>query len=485
MSPSAMVVENEEDFCYPLEALFHELETTTPTESWMTKLVAICDASHFNFIYIQALLKRLADTSRAHMPMAQAIFQQLNERIGDKYKTESETLIKNLQWPDLKPLLPHISATSNSTATSASIIPRRDKLEDLMANMDKLASGDKLTAGDLLKAKKEYEKKDDPPDVRHLRDPRILETLCLDIHAAETRGLDEKCFLLAYASCYVDTTHIADRKAACDVQDESRKRITRTQADIKASLAILGRIKGPADLKGEDFLTLLKLGLEHPVICMIVIHQAVKKLQLLEYLNIKHDTDLGRTPPVFDLLDEIATQRPLARPVIFRYYARELERKISGDITLLDEIEFKKKFLDRILYLLRIGYTQPVIDYMQSTVNHRDESLTLYFIVKFLDLLGTTSSKQAPIIHIVFSLINALKSKANILESSTLVNYFEQVYDEAVVGNNSSGWSDDIVNLVKNALPKFRNVSCDDGGSGRIRKGSDALGRDEDLDLDV
>ena len=63
----------------------------------------------------------------------------------------------------------------------------------------------------------------------------------------------------------------------------------------------------------------------HPVICMIIIHQSVRKLQLFEYLNIRHDTDLGKTPPVFDLFDEVSN--------IHCFYFKHMAERIIMSLT--------------------------------------------------------------------------------------------------------------------------------------------------------
>ena len=85
--------------------------------------------------------------------------------------------------------------------------------------------------------------------------------MCLEIHASD-RALDDKVYLLACASCFIETKHITDKRVAMEMQEANKKLQLKTQADIKACLNILSRIKGPADLKGEEFLNLLKMALE-------------------------------------------------------------------------------------------------------------------------------------------------------------------------------------------------------------------------------
>ncbi|TPX31578.1 hypothetical protein SmJEL517_g05114 [Synchytrium microbalum] len=452
VTPS-LVYDDEAGFAQQLKSHFQHLENNPVTDSWLLQLVVLCEASHFNFVYTQSLLMRLAEKSIPHSSIALAISQQLNDRFHH-HGQETQTMILNFQWPEHIVVFPSLSVRAAPFD--------KDIRETLLTLSAEAGNGKMASAGDFMKIKNKYSEAT-PPSIKYLRDPRIFETFCTEIIGTDPR-IDDKLFLLSYASCYVDGLPPAELKKARD----------KTSQDIKTFLNVFAKIKGPADLKGQDFMKLLELALEHPVISMSLILKSVR-LGLLQPISIRHDTELNKTPAIFDMFDEIATQRPLSRPQIFKCYTDVLKTKYSPDtLTLEEESEFKKKILDQILYLVRIGYSQHVLDYIARTVNTRDESLTIYFIVRFLEILGPTSSKSSTVINITLNLVQNLTSNLLIRDESALVTYYESLRDMLDTFNDDHHIG--IRDLIENVYGKFKDVPVVNASN---RRGSSG-GHDDD-----
>lgn len=87
------------------------------------------------------------------------------------------------------------------------------------------------------------------------------------------------------------------------------------------------------------------------------------------------------TPVLLLILDEIASRHQLQQPIVFNVVKKCVQHKPE---TLAPEIQLslQKTWVDRMLYLVQLNYTIPVLQYFNGEGRKLDDSLIVYFVKK-------------------------------------------------------------------------------------------------------
>lgn len=55
---------------------------------------------------------------------------------------------------------------------------------------------------------------------------------------------------------------------------------------------------------------------------------------------------------------------------------------------------YRKSILDRMIYLIQLNYAMPVLDYIQVRARKMDQSLSMHFVKKVLEMVRGPYSKK-------------------------------------------------------------------------------------------
>ncbi|KAJ3100047.1 beta ketoadipyl CoA thiolase, th1 [Phlyctochytrium planicorne] len=194
-----------------------------------------------------------------------------------------------------------------------------------------------IQASDIQKLFAYYSDRDHP-SIEYIRDPRFFNALLNDVFGvnSEPTMTDKKIWLLAFASCAKDT--------------------------------LPGEISDHGD-KIED---------------------AVNSLQFLRGVISTFTPAMDMSEVFIGLLD--ATKIPIAReglllwirraigdPSFYESNAVTLSEDLPFLFELLDEIEIKKRYVDRLVFVTKLGYVLPVLRRIELDYK-LDETLTIYFL---------------------------------------------------------------------------------------------------------
>lgn len=55
---------------------------------------------------------------------------------------------------------------------------------------------------------------------------------------------------------------------------------------------------------------------------------------------------------------------------------------------------YRKSILDRMIYLMQLNYVAPVLDYIQARARKMDQSLSMHFVKRVLEMVSGPYSKK-------------------------------------------------------------------------------------------
>lgn len=90
-----------------------------------------------------------------------------------------------------------------------------------------------------------------------------------------------------------------------------------------------------------------------------------------------------RVPAVMILFDEIAHLHPLQREILFEILTKVLDKRFAMNLPNDTTLALRKCITTRLIYLMQLGYTIPVIDFFAS---YRRE-LAIHWLEKVLDII--------------------------------------------------------------------------------------------------
>ncbi|EGF81077.1 hypothetical protein BATDEDRAFT_88143 [Batrachochytrium dendrobatidis JAM81] len=322
---------------------------------WMKyKLKPLCVVDSHNFLFIQALLKQLSNEWHDGIHIGFPINRILEE-------------------------LQTLAASNQEAQMLSDIVKYSDDLPlDVVTSLISIHALGKPTAGDIIKLHRAY-KGLTPPPVELLRSFTIMNALIADcfIPGRSNNYRQEKLWLLAYASATIvsspDPT-IVDTKAVIPLYEQ-----------LEAFDGVLIRVTSMAQM--QDQLVKFFSAIDEPVLSMGLLHWIKQRLfdpDFYEWISFT----LGDAPPIFYILDEMAIRNPEQRSHVFSVWKMLFEHEYQK-ITPLVAIQFRERFLDHFILLIKTGFVLPIFTYLTSNAHQIDDSLLLYFLNTLLSQIDT------------------------------------------------------------------------------------------------
>ncbi|KAI8850811.1 TH1 protein [Chytridium lagenaria] len=235
----------------------------------------------------------------------------------------------------------------------------------------------------------------DPPSVEYLRDPRFFDSLLHDVFGVnEPNMTDQKIWLLAYASC-------------SSSDEESSGKLEKAMESLQFIRSVISRFNASTDMS-DVFIGLLDAA-KIPIACqalLIWIRKAISDPSFYESNAMTLSTEL---PILFELMDEIAIQNPLQREYISSILVENLDRAFDT-VSPLQAIEIKKRYVDRMVFLVKLGYVMPIFNRIDND-EKLDETLSGYFLNEILAV--TSPPYDSTIISKMLSLLPKVKVGLN------------------------------------------------------------------------
>ncbi|KAI8070911.1 TH1 protein [Gongronella butleri] len=260
-----------------------------------------------------------------------------------------------------------------------------------------------------------------PPATHHLCDYDLIASMIRTTFVPKSGIVlkpeinDKLLYLLAYATTRNDTKPLQDQ------QDQ----ITRVHVMLKT---LCERLK---DAKGEGLTGAIKTILDAiklPIGAMCVLHW-------IEYTSIHtpyFETYFrsSEVPVLHLLLDEIAFQHPLQRSFVFGVIKTCLLRSYEN---FAPEIlmRLQKAWIDRLVYLVQLHYSMPVLRFMKQVERDVDDSLTVHFVQNVLRM--ARGPYTLPFVEHMVALLLPIKETLGLLKPVQLavVSFLEQAQQQS------------------------------------------------------
>ncbi|KAI9010938.1 TH1 protein [Phycomyces nitens] len=296
-----------------------------------------------------------------------------------------------------------------------------DAPRPLSAAIKAILATKQLTAGDIRTIHSMYYTSV-PPPVHHICRFDLLEILLKAVYVPDSEPqlrsdtIDQVIFLISFAVTVKDT-------------DNKPQSETHEVAGILKNLhvALKERSKG-ADFSGamEAILTAIRLPVGSMAVLMWVEYISINTAY---YENYYRTTEI---PLPHLLLDEIADRHPLQQPFVFKVIKRCLVyryQNFAPEILMV----LQKTWVDRLLYLVQLNYTTPVLDYMKGDGQELDDSLTVHFIEKVLNMCQPPYSTV--FVQSITEIVERIKVTLHLLKDveARVTLFFEQAKKEGTV----------------------------------------------------
>lgn len=87
------------------------------------------------------------------------------------------------------------------------------------------------------------------------------------------------------------------------------------------------------------------------------------------------------TPILHIVLDEIANRHKLQQPVVFDVIKKCIKHKYNHFAPEI-QMALQRTWVDRMLYLVQLNYTIPVLKYFEKEGKELDNSIIIHFVKK-------------------------------------------------------------------------------------------------------
>ncbi|KAJ1956042.1 hypothetical protein IWQ62_005398, partial [Dispira parvispora] len=361
------------------------------------QLEKISTQDEHTYLYSQALLKQLITDDPVGWYPLRRVAEELERTMVRKYSRPQLLTHLNL-------VLAGIPVHGSDVASAITALKQRGA----------------LSPGDVVGLYKAY-RSPYPPSVEHLRDPQVIEYFLQAVFqppsdSGQSTGssklrpeIREKyLWLLALAVSGTGST-TGTRSDPSATQDTSQGRDTPnsettsslTTDDTFELLQALDKLL-PAKPTAGDIARVtgevLEKYIDIPVLAaalIIWIRHVLRDDGHHFYVTYFRVTEV---PYPHLLLEEIAFRHPLLRPKVFHAFQ---EAFMTRNDTLGPELitALQKSVLDRLLYLMQLGFSMPVLRYIKRSQDNIDESLTVHFVCKVLEMIATP---YAPAVIAIF-----------------------------------------------------------------------------------
>ncbi|KAI9355102.1 TH1 protein-domain-containing protein [Zopfochytrium polystomum] len=338
-----------------------------------------------SYMYTQSLLRslsRMSHGSRVSGRLVQRIITELDELLG--------------QTPSSQPFIEALRYSGKPTT-------------DLVNAVMKISNGE-VQSSDVMQLKSIYAAYK-PPSAEYIRVPSFFDALLKDIFktAGAPNLMDEKIWLLSYASAVKELPN-----GEVDTAD-----VEPTAMALKSLKLLLKDLTPSSDMK-EVLLQLLELS-KTPLCCTAELNW-IRSI-FTDPAFYESDTLTGgiETPPLFDLLDEIAIQFPLQRAFILEIYAENLERGYDT-VSPLVALEIKKRYFNQLQTLIKLRFGIQVFNFVIRSAASFDQSLLLHFMKQFIHI---SEAPYSPAIVVLATTLVSLLDFENCRNDPVIAGFLE------------------------------------------------------------
>lgn len=356
----------------------------------LPSLVRVCCEREDTYLYAQILLRRLADEYGA------TPFSRLRRELELAAKKKGNMAIVDV-------IHTHIS----------------DAPVELSKTIKSIMNSPNITPGDLVALKRFYAS-EQPPAARHLCDYdlmiKMLAALYVPHHGALLRQdlVDDVTFLIAYATTMNDTKPRSE-------QEGDIHKVQSVLKDLYTSLVNkteVGSITGAM----KYIISAIRFPIGSMGVLMWIEYMAMHTAYFETYFRTKE------TPVLLLILDEIASRHQLQQPIVFSLIQRCIKHKTDVFAPEI-QLALQRTWVDRMLYLVQLNYTIPVLKYFGGPGRELDDSLIVHFVKKLLRMAQAPYSFQF-IRHMIAIVEPLVENLALIKDVQQLaINFFEQALD--------------------------------------------------------
>ncbi|KAF9915769.1 Negative elongation factor C/D [Lobosporangium transversale] len=228
-----------------------------------------------------------------------------------------------------------------------------------------------LESGVLEKFNKAYTS-DDPPSAYFLRDPDFFGGIVKQDHK------EKYLWLMAYAASVHEEEEV--------IVDKSE--VQPTYEALSALEDTLSKRTAGTDL--TPILGNLLVAIETPVASMALLYWiqfVIKETSYIETYFRSHEV-----PVPLLLLEEMAFKHPLQQAPVFATLVDFFEAPLELNPEIM--MTYRKSILDRMIYLAQLNYVMPVLDYIQVHARKMDQSLSMHFVKRVLEMVRGPYSKK-------------------------------------------------------------------------------------------
>ncbi|KAF9192872.1 Negative elongation factor C/D [Haplosporangium sp. Z 767] len=319
-------------------------------------LVKVCCQSEHTYLYTQILLFRLMKTDRG-LPLKR-ISKELESGVLEKFN--KPPLVSNLRM---------LLAGASSTVASAISAILQSRIP---------------SPGDVMQLHRAYSS-NDPPSAYFLRDPDFFEIMLSSIFVPSFKGgiakqdhKDKYLWLMAYAASVhenddmtTDTTEVQQTYEALNLLDDT-----------------LSKRTAGTDL--TPILHNLLIAIETPVASMALMYWI--KFVIMETSYIESYFRSHEVPVPLLLVEEMAYKHPLQQTAVFATLVDFFEAPLELNPEIM--MTYRKSILDRMIYLMQLNYVMPVLDYIRMRASKMDQSLSMHFVKRVLELVHGPYSRK-------------------------------------------------------------------------------------------
>ncbi|KAI7904504.1 TH1 protein-domain-containing protein [Cokeromyces recurvatus] len=353
----------------------------------LPRLINICCEREDTYLYTQILLRRLYDEYGVKT------FNRLRRELELVAKKRGNTVVVDILHTNIS-----------------------DAPLELSKTMKNMMNSSNITQGDLIALKRFY-LSENPPATHYLCNYdfilKLLKVLYVPQHGTLLRRdlVDDTTFIIAYATTMNDT------KPRNEQQDDILK-IQLVLKDLYTALAnktIVGSITGAT----KYIISAIRFPVGSMGVLLWIEYMAIHTSYFETYFRTKE-------PPVLLLiLDEIASRHQLQQPVVFSVIKRCVKHKTDNFAPEL-QLSLQRAWVDRMLYLVQLHYTIPVLKYFSGPGRELDDSLIIYFIKKVLKLAQPPYTSL--FIHHMVLILESLVQNLNLIKDvqQLVINFLEQ-----------------------------------------------------------
>ncbi|KAI8882067.1 hypothetical protein K501DRAFT_102696 [Backusella circina FSU 941] len=245
---------------------------------------------------------------------------------------------------------------------------------DILKIIKSIMNGHSITPGDVIMLRRMYDA-ENPPPAHHLCNydliVKFLKALYVPHNGQVLRAemVDNVTFLVAYAT----TVNDAEKK------DNEKQEVETVQQVLKALYQAISPKTEMGTMSGAT--KYIISAIRFPV-------GSIGVLFWLEYMAT-HTTYFetyfrtSQVPTLHLFIDEIASRHQLQQPIVFEVIKTCIRHKYA---LFAPEIlmALQKTWVDRMLYLVQLGYTTPILKFFGGMGRDLDDSLIVHFVKKIL-----------------------------------------------------------------------------------------------------